>query len=303
MSSQENKPSESEQKDNRKPRWIMLESNPAVMNPFIEKLGCPLQWGFSDCYGLSEDLLAMVPKPVFGIVLLYPTSQHKALKAEEEERIKKEGQELSDDIYFMKQIVGMACGSIAVMHILINAMLSGKISIGDDAVLRDFYNKTNLLSIEDRGKELGFFDAIATAHEKAGKRGQTRHDDFVKSDFHFIGFIEMGGYLYEMDGTKAFPINHGKTTQDTFLQDAAMLIQTQFMNKAKEGEKFFNILTFGQRGDGFGGSEETTPQQVNISDESIATITAMGFDTTQAKDALIVCAGNVESAINYLLSG
>eukprot|EP01006_Ploeotia_vitrea_P063783 TRINITY_DN86250_c0_g1_i1.p1 TRINITY_DN86250_c0_g1~~TRINITY_DN86250_c0_g1_i1.p1 ORF type:complete len:308 (+),score=50.17 TRINITY_DN86250_c0_g1_i1:51-974(+) len=292
---------ETEVKDNRKPRWIMLESNPEVMNPFIEKLGCPQEWCFSDCFGLSEELLATVPQPVLGVVLLYPTTKHKELKVEEEQRIKEQGQELSDKIYFMKQIVGMACGSIAVMHILINALISGKVEFPADSTLRDFYKQTKDLTIEDRGKELGYFEAIATAHRKAGKKGQTKHDDFVKSDFHFIAFVEMDGCLYEMDGTKAFPVNHRKTTPETFLQDTAMLIQTKFINQAKEGEQFFNVLTFGKKpsGDAFGGFVDTP---VEISDDSVAAITAMGFEVEAAKNALLVCAGNVESALNYLLS-
>jgi hypothetical protein len=32
-------------------RWLPLESNPDVLNPFIARLGCPEAWGFTDVYG------------------------------------------------------------------------------------------------------------------------------------------------------------------------------------------------------------------------------------------------------------
>ena len=35
---------------------------------------------------------------------------------------------------------------------------------------------------------------------------------------HFIALVEKGGHLYEMDGRKDGPINHGATSAETFLQ-------------------------------------------------------------------------------------
>lgn len=32
-------------------RWLPLESNPDVLNPFVARLGCPDAWGFTDVFG------------------------------------------------------------------------------------------------------------------------------------------------------------------------------------------------------------------------------------------------------------
>lgn len=42
-------------------------------------------------------------------------------------------------------------------------------------------------------------------------------------DTHFIVFIQKNGHIYELDGRKKSPINHGPTTVESFLTDAAAL--------------------------------------------------------------------------------
>jgi ubiquitin carboxyl-terminal hydrolase L3 len=51
------------------------------------------------------------------------------------------------------------------------------------------------------------------------------------------------GNLYELDGRKRFPINHGPSTPDTLLADACAVVQ-QFMDR-DPGEMRFTIVAFG----------------------------------------------------------
>ena len=42
---------------------------------------------------------------------------------------------------------------------------------------------------------------------------------------HFVAFSHVEGFLYELDGRKAFPINHGPCTADTLLAHSIKVIQ------------------------------------------------------------------------------
>lgn len=52
--------------------WLPLESNPDVMNHFIENLGVTSAYRFIDVWGFDDDLLQYIPQPVYALILLYP---------------------------------------------------------------------------------------------------------------------------------------------------------------------------------------------------------------------------------------
>jgi len=49
-----------------------------------------------------------------------PRVQYEAFKQEEEEKLKGERQEVSPDVYFIKQTIGNACGTIGLIHAVAN---------------------------------------------------------------------------------------------------------------------------------------------------------------------------------------
>lgn len=201
------------------PRWLPLESNPEVMSKFLTCLGMKPTWQFGDVYGLDPELLMMVPRPVCAVLLLFPiTEKYEAFKKEEEERLKTEKQDNSD-VYFIKQTIGNACGTIGIIHVVANNLKH--LEFESDSPLKTFLEKTSKMTPEERATFLENDESIRVMHESSAQEGQTEAPSAdERVNLHFISFVNVGGQLYELDGRKPFPIVHGKTSEETFLEDA-----------------------------------------------------------------------------------
>jgi ubiquitin carboxyl-terminal hydrolase L3 len=95
-------------------------------------------------------------------------------------------------------------------------------------------------------------------HSSAAIEGDTRPpgaDEAV--DLHFVAFVECGGKLWELDGRKTAPVEHGATSKETFLKDAAQAIRKEFVqSETAEGSINFNLLALVGGGGGGGGEGE-----------------------------------------------
>jgi ubiquitin carboxyl-terminal hydrolase L3 len=78
---------------------------------------------------------------------------------------------------------------------------------------------------------------LITAHQELAMEGQTEVNPNEQVNHHFVALIEKDGHLYELDGRKEFPINHGLTTQATFLEDAAKVCR-EFISRDAEDVNF-----------------------------------------------------------------
>ncbi|KAI4377925.1 hypothetical protein MLD38_015479 [Melastoma candidum] len=120
-------------------RWLPLEANPDVMNQFLWGLGLPpAEFECFDAYRFEDELLEMVPKPVPAVLFLFPITP-------QEERIQQETymKEPSSNVYFMKQTVGNACGTIALLHALGNIRSHGCRVHADGSYLHRFFKSTS----------------------------------------------------------------------------------------------------------------------------------------------------------------
>nr|CAB3447413.1 unnamed protein product [Digitaria exilis] len=208
-------------------RWIPLESNPDVMNQFMWGLGVPEEVQFCDVYGLDDELLAMVPQPVLAVILLYPLT---SLQDEEEKEESGSsgastagGKDLNKKVYFTKQTVGNACGTVGVIHAIGNA--TSQIKLVEGSYFDKFYKQTADMDPVQRAAFLEEDDEMEGAHSIAAFAGDT--DTNVDVNEHFVCFSCVDGELYELDGRKSQPISHGPSSPETLLQDAAKAIKAR----------------------------------------------------------------------------
>lgn len=72
--------------------------------------------------------------------ILVPLNQYEAFKQEEEERLKSQRQEVSPDVYFMRQTIGNACGTIGLIHAVANNL--AHLEFGELSLLQDSKSST-----------------------------------------------------------------------------------------------------------------------------------------------------------------
>lgn len=139
-----------EQSNNKKEKkWFPLESNPEVMNKYLERLGVNMEKSsleFVDVYGLDDELLSMVPQPAVAVLLVYPINEaaeeynvemtEKTQKlyniaaanntksdVEDDENDKKKTTTTvapGSPAWFCAQTISNACGTIAILHAIGN---------------------------------------------------------------------------------------------------------------------------------------------------------------------------------------
>ncbi|KAH7488961.1 Ubiquitin carboxyl-terminal hydrolase 3 [Phytophthora ramorum] len=180
----------------------------------------------------------MVPSPVVAVIMLFPIKPHtEEADKQEAKRIEKDGQIMSPNVYYMRQTVGNACGTVGILHAIGNMRHLVRLTPG--SYLDKFFNTTKTKTPEEIAQ---YLEEERETHGSAAEAGQSEQLESVDDPIntHFVCFSCVDGTLYELDGRKKRPINHGPSSPDTLLQDACQAIK-KFMAR-DEGEMRFTIL-------------------------------------------------------------
>lgn len=111
-----------------------------LFDQFLESVGVSKKWKINDVYGLDSEMLALLPRPVLALLMLFPLNEkvpltkfasncHLCLINEPclqicghltKQEAETKDQDVSSNVYFLKQTVGNACGTIALIHSVAN---------------------------------------------------------------------------------------------------------------------------------------------------------------------------------------
>ncbi|KAF3825754.1 hypothetical protein GH733_006581, partial [Mirounga leonina] len=145
------------------PRCLSPPSGPTAVSSrflgcrFLKQLGLHPNWQFVDVYGMDPELLSMVPRPVCAVLLLFPiTEKYEVFRTEEEEKIKSQGQDVTSSVYFMKQTISNACGTIGLIHAIANN--KDKMHFESGSTLKKFLEESVSMSPEERARYLENYD-------------------------------------------------------------------------------------------------------------------------------------------------
>ena len=219
-------------------KWFPLESNPSLMNDYCHKLGFNTGlYEWTDVFSAEDWALDMIPQPVAAVIMLYPLTEKQT--AHEKDELQPLQTDQPADVWFTKQRIGNACGTIGILHSLLNTPAPLH-QFRENSWLESFQASTTTGTPVERAERLeadtairGLHDAATTSGANQTTRGQL--DD--KLITHFVALVCRDNVLYELDGRKEGPVAHGPTTQATLLKDACRVVQ-QFMARDPDEIRF-----------------------------------------------------------------
>jgi len=142
---------------------------------------------------------------------------------------------------------------IACLHAVANC--SNSVALGEGAPLDSFVRAHEGASPEERGRALLKEPALRGASDAAASSQAVQTAlparDGPPLDHHFAAFVHsQSGRLVELDGTKLGPIDHGATSAESFLVDAASVMQNNFVGVDPDvhGFAFMALTKFSTQG-------------------------------------------------------
>ncbi len=169
------------------------------------------------------DLNKPIESPVYGFIFLFRWEERRARrKLADSTDIYVRDENVVNSIFFAHQIVPNSCATHALLSILLNC---SNIDLGD--TLGRLKNHTKDMTPENKGYAIGNTPELAFAHNShampqarrrldrnAGSSSSTRIGIPTASRvtceaFHFVSFVPINGHLFELDGLKPFPMDHG----------------------------------------------------------------------------------------------
>lgn len=212
-----------------KKHFVILENHPDVMNSLAKDLGLDTSvYSFHDVYSLTDpELLAYIPRPVIALLVIIPLTPtwHSERTSEDKDKTEYAGKGDQEPVMWFKQTIGDACGSIGLVHCLLNSDASNHIApsstlakIRDDALDKGIW---------ERAKVLEDSDEFETAHASAAQLGDTATPARGSGEHkgqHFVAFVKArDGHLWELEGSRMGPLDRGALAEDEDVLSAAAL--------------------------------------------------------------------------------
>ena len=231
-----------------KKMFIPLENNPEVFTPLIHELGVSDELEFHDVYSLDSELLGFIPRPAMALIFLSPPPMYAAVREADGTRRAKDGltYDKSGDeepAVWYRQLVGNACGLIALLHAVSNGEARNYIT--KDSILDKLIKQVTPLKPLDRARVVHDSEALEEAHMRHARRGDTSAPSAEKhAAHHFIAFVKgKDGHLWELEGDTDGPIDRGLLKEDEdMLSEAALEKGVRKHFNAANGELDFSII-------------------------------------------------------------
>jgi ubiquitin carboxyl-terminal hydrolase L5 len=203
---------------------------------------------FEELISLDADSLASL-HPVYGVIFLFKFPTDQPYRAGDKPLDGKFDYEASENIFFAAQTIQNACGTQALLSVLLNKTqgTDADLTVDIGGSLQEFRDFTMMLPPDIRGEALSNMELIRDVHNSFARSSpfadetQRHPDDPTEDAFHFIAYTPVNGTLYELDGLQPAPISHGVCTQADFPSRVMEVLQRR-VARYDDTEIRFNLL-------------------------------------------------------------
>ncbi|XP_043680338.1 ubiquitin carboxyl-terminal hydrolase calypso isoform X4 [Vespula pensylvanica] len=161
------------------------------------------------------DLQKSLEGPVYGFIFLFRWIEERRSRrkvVEQTESFVKD-EDIVNNIFFAQQVVPNSCATHALLSVLLNCP---NIHLG--TTLSRLKLHTSGMCPENKGWAIGNTPELACAHNSHAMPQAKRRQDkntgvstgrFTGEAFHFVSYVPINGRLFELDGLKPYPMDHG----------------------------------------------------------------------------------------------
>ncbi|XP_066528036.1 ubiquitin carboxyl-terminal hydrolase BAP1 isoform X2 [Hoplias malabaricus] len=222
--------------------WLELESDPGLFTLLVEDFGVKgVQ--VEEIY----DLQSKCQSPVYGFIFLFKWIEERRSRRKVSTLVDETSvidDDIVNDMFFAHQLIPNSCATHALLSVLLNC--SG-VELGN--TLSRIKAFTKGFSPESKGYAIGNAPELAKAHNSHA-RPEPRHLPEKQNGisavrtmeaFHFVSYVPIKDRLFELDGLKAYPIDHGPWGEEEEWTDKARRVIMERIGLATAGEPYHDI--------------------------------------------------------------
>ncbi|XP_053609017.1 ubiquitin carboxyl-terminal hydrolase calypso [Plodia interpunctella] len=221
--------------------WLELESDPGLFTLLLEDFGVKgVQ--VEEIYDLHKPL----ESPVYGFIFLFRWIEERRSRRKFVEQIESfvRDEETINNIFFAQQMVPNSCATHALLSILLNCP---NLHLGE--TLSRLKHHTVGMNPENKGWAIGNTPELACAHnshaipqarKKTDKNAGVSTGRFTGEAYHFVSFVPINGHLFELDGLKPYPTDHGPWAVDEDWTDKFRRVMAERLGR-DAGEQVHDI--------------------------------------------------------------
>lgn len=189
--------------------WLELESDPGLFTLLVEDFGVEgVQ--VEEIYDLQKPFEG----PIFGFIFLFRWIEERRArrKISHDEEIVHDDQ-IINSMFFAQQMIPNSCATHALLSVLLNC--KDQLKLG--SILSHLRHFTTGMSPEDKGYAIGNLQSLAKAHNSHARPEPSHIPEKqlglsggrTQEAFHYVSFVCINEHLFELDGLKLHPIDHG----------------------------------------------------------------------------------------------